>query len=109
MRHLQDAARHVEALYQQQTGVTALRAQLKPGDTASAAIFQRNQGPDCHAPSVLAGIQLHFFVQQGAITYHKEQGKFTIHFDRMRAAANTLMSGSARSRRPETGPPRRRW
>jgi hypothetical protein len=49
-RHLVAAARLVEELYAEQRGAHALRACLRPGDRASAALFRRNQTPWCESP-----------------------------------------------------------
>ena len=40
----------IERLYARQKGTLGLDAQIPPGDTASAAVFFRNQGPLCSAP-----------------------------------------------------------
>ena len=40
----------LEQIYAKQKGSAGLEAQLEPGDTASAALFFRNQGPVCAAP-----------------------------------------------------------
>ena len=40
----------IERLYARQKGTLGLETQIPPGDTASAAVFFRNQGPLCKAP-----------------------------------------------------------
>ncbi len=47
---LAEAAKLVDQLHLRQRGAEALARQLAPGDTASAALFARNQGPWCQAP-----------------------------------------------------------
>ncbi len=42
------AAAGIDALYELQSGVTAVASRL-PGDTASASLFRRNRGPRCAA------------------------------------------------------------
>ncbi|HOX42555.1 MAG TPA: hypothetical protein PK668_03105 [Myxococcota bacterium] len=44
------AARIVEEMYAEQRGTLRLRACLRPGDLASAALFRRNQSPWCVTP-----------------------------------------------------------
>jgi hypothetical protein len=44
------AAALIERLYARQRGTLGMEASLVPGDTASAALFFRNQGPFCVAP-----------------------------------------------------------
>ncbi len=48
--HLGTAARIIERLYARQRGVYGLAARIPAGDTASNALFFRNQGPFCEAP-----------------------------------------------------------
>ncbi len=48
--HLEKVARIVERLYARQSGVYGLDAGIPAGDTASRALFFRNQGPFCEAP-----------------------------------------------------------
>lgn len=48
--HLEKVARLIERLYARQTGVLGLDEQIPAGDTASRALFFRNQGPFCEAP-----------------------------------------------------------
>jgi hypothetical protein len=47
---LTQAAELVEKLYARQEGTLELRAKIPTGDTASASMFFRNQGPKCEAP-----------------------------------------------------------
>jgi len=49
-KHLEQVALLIEDLYGEQRGTNQLAAKLVPGDTASAALFFRNQGPFCVAP-----------------------------------------------------------
>ncbi|HRG94736.1 MAG TPA: hypothetical protein PLR99_00730 [Polyangiaceae bacterium] len=49
--HLLTAVEVIERLYQTQMGTYGLRAQVPEGDTASQALFFRNQGPRCEAPA----------------------------------------------------------
>jgi hypothetical protein len=49
--HLLAAVEVMERLYQTQMGTYGLRAKVPQGDTASAALFFRNQGPKCEAPA----------------------------------------------------------
>ena len=51
MKELQAAARLLDELYQTQTGALPLRAKIPKDDTASHALYQRNNGPDCAAPA----------------------------------------------------------
>jgi hypothetical protein len=44
------AKAEIDHLYQLQTGNAALRKKLARGDSASAALFERNQGPHCEGP-----------------------------------------------------------
>jgi hypothetical protein len=48
--HLEKVARIVERLYARQSGVFGLDAGIPADDTASRALFFRNQGPFCEAP-----------------------------------------------------------
>jgi len=48
--HLLRAAVSLEQIYAKQKGSAGLEAELEPDDTASAALFFRNQGPLCEAP-----------------------------------------------------------
>ncbi|HEY3252980.1 MAG TPA: hypothetical protein VGJ91_03495 [Polyangiaceae bacterium] len=48
--HLMRVAVWLEQIYAKQKGSAGLEAQLEPGDAASAALFFRNQGPECSAP-----------------------------------------------------------
>jgi len=48
--HLLRVAVLLEQIYAKQKGIAGLEAELEPGDTASAALFFRNQGPLCAAP-----------------------------------------------------------
>jgi hypothetical protein len=50
VRHMSRVAVLVERLHARQTGTLGLDAKLAEGDTASAAVFFRNQGPLCRAP-----------------------------------------------------------
>ena len=48
--HLLRVAVSVEQIYAKQKGTAGLVAKLDPSDPASAALFFRNQGPECAAP-----------------------------------------------------------
>ena len=48
--HLENTARIIERLFARQSGVYGLAARIPAGDTASSALFFRNQGPFCEAP-----------------------------------------------------------
>ena len=48
--HIEKAARIIERLYARQTGVFGLEARIAADDTASRALFFRNQSPFCEAP-----------------------------------------------------------
>ncbi len=48
--HLEKVARLVEQVHARQNGVFGLDAQIPADDTASKAMFFRNQGPFCEAP-----------------------------------------------------------
>ena len=48
--HLLNAARSIERLYARQNGVFGMESEITPGDTASQALFRRNQSPYCKAP-----------------------------------------------------------
>ncbi|MEI9941071.1 MAG: hypothetical protein WDO69_27965 [Pseudomonadota bacterium] len=50
VRHLLHVAVTLEQIYAEQKGSAGLEAQLEPNDPASAALFFRNQGPECAAP-----------------------------------------------------------
>lgn len=45
-----EAAKVIETMYAKQNGVEGLQAQIPAEDTASRALFYRNQGPFCEAP-----------------------------------------------------------
>lgn len=49
--HLLTAVETIEKLYQTQMGTYDLRAKVPADDTASQALFFRNQGPKCEAPA----------------------------------------------------------
>ncbi len=49
--HLLAAVEVIERLYQTQMGTYALRERVPADDTASQALFFRNQGPRCEAPA----------------------------------------------------------
>ncbi|HEY0467443.1 MAG TPA: hypothetical protein VGC79_24755, partial [Polyangiaceae bacterium] len=49
--HLLRVAVTLEQIYAKQKGSAGLAARLEPGDSASAALFFRNQGPQCAAPA----------------------------------------------------------
>jgi len=49
--HLLTAVETIEKLYQTQMGTYDLRAKVPTDDTASLALFFRNQGPKCEAPA----------------------------------------------------------
>ncbi|HKO48842.1 MAG TPA: hypothetical protein VJV79_14015 [Polyangiaceae bacterium] len=57
--HLMRVARTIERIYAKQKGSAGLSAQLAAGDTASAALFFRNQGPECVAPATAAAPECH--------------------------------------------------
>jgi hypothetical protein len=48
--HLETTARIIERLFAKQSGVYGLAARIPAGDTASNALFFRNQRPFCEAP-----------------------------------------------------------
>ena len=48
--HLEKAARIIERLFAKQTGAFGLADRIPADDTASRALFFRNQGPFCEAP-----------------------------------------------------------
>jgi len=48
--HLEKVARLIERLYARQTGALGLDERIPADDTASRALFFRNQGPFCEAP-----------------------------------------------------------
>ena len=48
--HLQTAARLIERVHSRQNGVFGLDARIPADDTASKAVFFRNQSPSCEAP-----------------------------------------------------------
>ena len=48
--HLESTARIIERLFARQSGVYGVAARIPAGDTASSALFFRNQGPFCEAP-----------------------------------------------------------
>ena len=48
--HLERTARIIERLFARQKGVYGLAARIPPDDTASSALFFRNQKPFCEAP-----------------------------------------------------------
>jgi hypothetical protein len=51
VRHLINAAKHIENIYRQQQGVFGLDADIPVGDLASQMLFYRNQSPFCEAPA----------------------------------------------------------
>ncbi|MEI2779674.1 MAG: hypothetical protein V9G19_27700 [Tetrasphaera sp.] len=46
-RRMLTVAEHIDALYAQQSGMTALAARVQTTDPASQALFRRNWGPRC--------------------------------------------------------------
>jgi hypothetical protein len=50
VRHLMSAAHIIERIYARQKGVLGLDARIPAEDTASRALFHRNQSPFCEAP-----------------------------------------------------------
>ncbi len=50
LNHMLEAADLIERLYAKQKGVFAMQSQISPGDTASQAMFHRNQSPFCVQP-----------------------------------------------------------
>ncbi len=48
--HLLNAARSIERIYSRQNGVFGMEATIPMNDTASQAVFRRNQSPYCKAP-----------------------------------------------------------
>ena len=48
--HVENAARIIERLFAKQRGVYGLASRIPDGDTASSALFFRNQRPFCEAP-----------------------------------------------------------
>ena len=48
--HIMTAARRIEALHEKQNGIDGLAAKIPADDSASKALFFRNQGPFCEAP-----------------------------------------------------------
>ncbi len=50
VRHMLAAAELIERLYARQKGVFGMQADIPSGDTASHAMFHRNQSPFCEAP-----------------------------------------------------------
>jgi len=57
--HLLRVATWLEQIYAKQKGSAGLEAQLEPGDTVSAALFFRNQGPECAAPKTERDVECH--------------------------------------------------
>jgi hypothetical protein len=57
--HIEKAARIVERIHARQNGVFGLDAQIPADDTASKAMFFRNQGPICEAPKTEADPNCH--------------------------------------------------
>jgi hypothetical protein len=51
VRHLINAAKHIENIYQQQKGVFGLEVSIPATDLASQMLFYRNQSPFCEAPA----------------------------------------------------------
>jgi len=49
VKHIFEAARLIDVIYQRQIGAEALASEL-PGDAASISLFRRNHGPRCLAP-----------------------------------------------------------
>ena len=50
VKHLMNAAKHIENIYQQQKGSFGLDATIPATDLASRMLFHRNQSPFCEAP-----------------------------------------------------------
>jgi hypothetical protein len=50
VQHMLNAAELIERLYARQKGVFGMQADIPGGDTASQAMFHRNQSPFCEAP-----------------------------------------------------------
>lgn len=50
VRKIEAAGRLLEALYDEQLGVTSLLGQVPAGDPAARTLFFRNHGPQCEAP-----------------------------------------------------------
>ncbi len=50
VQHIEKAATLIERIHAKQNGVFGLDAQIPADDTASRAMFHRNQGPFCEAP-----------------------------------------------------------
>ncbi len=59
VRHLMRVAIWIERIYAKQKGSAGLEAKLEPNDPASAALFFRNQGPECAAPKTEADPACH--------------------------------------------------
>jgi hypothetical protein len=57
--HLLRVAVWIEQIYAKQKGNAGLEAKLEPGDTVSAALFFRNQGPQCAAPKTESEPECH--------------------------------------------------
>jgi len=57
--HLRQVALAIEQIYAKQKGSAGLSELLEPGDTASAALFERNQGPECAAAKTEADPSCH--------------------------------------------------
>jgi hypothetical protein len=54
MKHLATAGELVDALFRKQTGAAALESAVAKDDSASQALFLRNNGPQCGAPGTVA-------------------------------------------------------
>jgi len=59
VEHLLQVAIAIEQIYAKQKGSAGLLGLLEPGDTASAALFARNQGPQCAAAKTEADPSCH--------------------------------------------------
>jgi hypothetical protein len=57
--HLLRVAVLIEQIYAKQKGSAGLEAKLDPSDPASAALFFRNQGPECAAPKTESDVHCH--------------------------------------------------
>ena len=57
--HLLRVAVSLEQIFSKQKGSAGLEAQLEPNDPASAALFFRNQGPECAAPKTERAAECH--------------------------------------------------
>jgi hypothetical protein len=65
-RRLLRVAVLIERLYARQKGTLGAEAQIPPDDTASAAVFFRNQGPLCKAPKTEADAACYALPQRSA-------------------------------------------